>query len=134
MLTDHHRRTAATCLAAADTGDMTFPEIVGALADAGFESYTIDFRRGTATYFLPDGDSLELPAHRPDQPVAAAFDVDEITAAIRDAQQLVPGYTYPGFCNRIAAAGCAGYSVSIIGRRALYVGRTAETHTEHFPD
>jgi uncharacterized protein YbcV (DUF1398 family) len=69
-----------------------------------------------------------------DTSVDAQFDIAEVQAAIRDAQQLVPGYTYPGFCNRVAAAGCAGYIVSIIGRRALYIGRTAETHTEHFPD
>ncbi len=30
-------------------------------------------------------------------------------------------------------AGCAGYFVSLIGRRAVYFGRTAETHVEPFP-
>lgn len=133
-MNDLQRRTAATCLAAADTGEMTFPQIVGALGDVGFESYTIDFRRGTATYFLGDGDHTELEIEVPESAVAADLDTVAIADAIRDAQQLVPGYTYPGFCNRIAAAGCAGYTVSIIGRRAIYVGRTAATHTERFPD
>ena len=32
------------------------------------------------------------------------------------------------------AAGCAGYIVSFLGRRVLYIGRTAETHVELFPD
>ena len=32
---------------------------------AGFEAYAIDFRRATATYYLPDGDSIVLPTHRP---------------------------------------------------------------------
>jgi hypothetical protein len=31
------------------------------------------------------------------------------------------------------AAGCAGYIVSFLGKQALYYGRTAETHVEHFP-
>lgn len=31
------------------------------------------------------------------------------------------------------SAGCAGYIVSFIGRRVLHLGRTAETHIEHFP-
>ncbi|WP_293780352.1 hypothetical protein [Sphingosinicella sp.] len=31
------------------------------------------------------------------------------------------------------AAGCAGYIVSFSGRRALYIGRTAEIHVEPFP-
>jgi hypothetical protein len=30
-------------------------------------------------------------------------------------------------------AGCAGYIVSFSGRRVVYVGRTAEVHTEYFP-
>ena len=55
-------------------------------------------------------------------------------AAIREAQQLIPGYTYKGFCSKVAAAGCAGYIVSFSGRRALYLGRTGETHVEYFPD
>ncbi len=49
-------------------------------------------------------------------------------------QLLVPGYTYKGFCRKVAAAGCAGYIVSFSGRRALDIGRTAETHVELFPD
>lgn len=32
-----------------------------------------------------------------------------------------------------AAAGFEGYLVSLPGRRAVYFGRTAETHVEHFP-
>ena len=112
---------------------MAFPQIVGALMDAGFESYAIDFRRATAVYYLPDGESIELPAHRVEAPVAPRFDPERVQAAIREAQQQVPGYTYCGFCEKVASAGCAGYIVSFSGRRALYIGRTAETHVEHFP-
>jgi uncharacterized protein YbcV (DUF1398 family) len=113
---------------------MTFPQIVGTLMREGFESYAIDFRRGAATYYTPDGECVGLPTHRIDVPIAATFDPAPIRAAIKEAQQLVPGYTYKGFCKKVAAAGCAGYIVSFSGRRALYVGRTAETHVEHFPD
>lgn len=113
---------------------MTFPQIVGTLMDVGFESYAIDFRRATATYYLPDGESIELPAHRVDVPTAPTFDTARMQAAIREAQQQVPGYTYKGFCEKAVLAGCAGYSVSFSGRRVLYVGRTAETHVEHFPN
>ena len=125
---------AKTCLDGAERDAMTFPEVVGALMQAGFESYEVDYRRATATYFLPDGDSVALPmAHAPG-PVAATLDAGAVQAAIREAQQLVPGYTYAGFSRKVAAAGCAGYIVSFSGRRALYFGRTAETHVELFPD
>jgi uncharacterized protein YbcV (DUF1398 family) len=124
---------AKACLDAAENGTMTFPEIVGRLIEAGFESYLIDFRRATATYYRPDGDSVELPAHKVEASVASTFDAALLQAAIKEAQQLVPGYTYRSFCEKAANAGCAFYLVSFSGRRALYFGRTAETHVEHFP-
>ena len=130
---DHKKSVARTCLEGAEGNTLAFPQIVGTLMQEGFESYAIDFRRGTATYYLPDGDNVELPTHRIDFPVAATFDAVPIQAAIKEAQQLVPGYTYGGFCKKVATAGCAGYIVSFSGRRALYIGRTAEIHVEHFP-
>lgn len=125
---------ARTCLQASENGSMTFPQIVGALMQNGFESYAIDFRRAVAVYYGTDGDSVELPTHRVEAPVSAAFDEAGISAAIREAQQLVPGYTYKGFCRKVVDAGCASYVVSFSGRRAVYMGRTGETHVEHFPN
>ena len=125
---------AKVCLDGADSGAMTFPEIVGRLIEAGFESYLIDFRRTSATYYRPDGDSVELPTHKIGVAVAETFDAAALQAAIREAQQLVSGYTYRGFCDKAARAGCAAYLVSFLGRRALYFGRTGETHVEHFPN
>lgn len=124
---------ARTCLAAAETGAMTFPQIVGALSDGGFESYAVDFRRATTTYYAPGGDGLELPAHAVEGEVAPRLDAQALGAAIREAQTLAPGYTYLGFCRKAKAAGCAGYVVSFSGRRVLYVGRDAATHVEPFP-
>lgn len=109
----HQIHAAEACLRGAETDGMTFPEIVERLMRAGFESYAVDFRRATATYYRPDGDSHLLPTHRAAVPVA--------------------GYTYAGFCRKVMAAGCAGYVVSFSGRRAVYLGRTAETHEEPFP-
>jgi uncharacterized protein YbcV (DUF1398 family) len=126
-------KIAQTCQEGAETNTMTFPQIVGTLMQAGFESYAIDFRRATATYYLPDGDSLVLPTHRGEVPIASTLDVAAVQAAIREAQQLVPGYTYAGFCAKVMAAGCVGYIVSFTGRRAVYFSRTAELHVEHFP-
>jgi hypothetical protein len=65
---------------------MSFPQTVGALMQEGFESYAIDFRRAVATYYLPDGDSLQLPAHDTKTPIAERFDEGPIKAAISEAQ------------------------------------------------
>lgn len=124
---------AKACLDAAENDSMIFPEIVGKLIDAGFESYTIDYRRATAIYYLPDGDSVSLDTHRGDVAIGEAFDVAAVQSAIREAQIQVPGYTYGSFCDKVMAAGCVGYIVSFVGKRAVYFGRTAETHVELFP-
>jgi len=126
-------KVAQTCLEGAETDALTFPQIVAMLMQEGFESYAIDFRRASATYYLPDGDSIVLPTLRGEVAIAGVLDIAAVQAAIREAQQLVPGYTYAGFCAKIMAAGCAGYMVSFTGRRTVYFGRTAEIHVEHFP-
>lgn len=125
---------AQTCLEAAETGDMTFPEIVSALSAGGFESYVVDFRRSTTTYYAADGESVELRGHEAEADVAPSLDAEALGAAIREAQTLAQGYIYRGFCAKAKLAGCAGYMVSFSGRRALYFGRDAATHIEHFPN
>ena len=124
---------ARQCLEGAEANTKTFPEIVGALVQAGFESYAIDFRRARAVYYLPSGESMELQTDANDVAVEPAFDAAALQVAIGEAQALVPGYTYKGFCRKAKLAGCAGYFVSFVGRRAVYFGRTGETHVELFP-
>lgn len=132
-MTDDQIALAQRCLSAAENDSMAFPDIVGALIAAGFESYAIDYRRATATYYLPDGDSIMLDSHRVDGDVSPHFDTVSLQAAIREAQTQAPGYSYAGFSRKAVAAGIAGYIVSFIGRRAVYFGRTGECHVEHFP-
>lgn len=124
---------AQSCLNGASRGTMTFPEIVGALVDAGFEGYAVDYRRNTATYFLPDGDCIVLANQPAEGRIAARFDQAGIVAQVKWAQANPPDYSYGAFCRNVKERGCAGYFVSFLGRRVLYFGRTAETHVEHFP-
>jgi len=124
---------ARSCLDAAYAGTMDFPSIVRALIEAGFEGYEVDYRRGTSTYFLATGESVQLPLPKSDTRVAAEFRAGDVERAVREAQRNAPGYSYAGFCAKVKAAGCAGYIVSFLGKRVLYFGRTAETHVEHFP-
>jgi uncharacterized protein YbcV (DUF1398 family) len=124
---------AQDCLEGAETDRMTFPESVVKLGTAGFDGYLVDLRRASRTYYLPDGEALDLPTAKTSAEVAAAFDAKRIKEAIREAQTLAPGYTYRGFCAKVAAAGCVGYLVSFGGRRAVYFGRSGDVHVEHFP-
>lgn len=131
-MNDDQRAVARACLNAAESDATPFPRIVARLMAAGFERYAVDLARATSTYYLPDGSSLVLDTHAMD-PIGEGFDADAIRAAIREAQTLAPGYSYIGFCRKIATAGCTGYLVSFPGRRAVYSGRTGEAHVEHFP-
>ncbi len=124
---------AQSCLSAAYDGSLDFPSIVGALIGAGFEGYTVDYRRHTNTYYLPNGQSVELAPPPPGGGGAPSVVPHAVAAAIREAQTQAPGYTYAGFCEKVMAAGCAGYMVSFLGRRVVYFGRSAELHVEHFP-
>src|SRR3546814_19926242 len=64
---------ARTCLDAAQNGSLSFPEIIGKLADAGFEGYAVDYRCNTQTCYLPEGDSIPLDLPRSATAVAAVF-------------------------------------------------------------
>lgn len=124
---------AQTCLDAAYDGSLSFPEIVDKLIGAGFEGYTVDYRRSSQTYYLPDGDSATMDMQPSAGSVAAAFDATEIERLVRWAQANPAGYSYAAFSEKAKDAGCAGYLVSFLGRRVVYFGRTAEIHAEHFP-
>ena len=75
---------AQNCKDAAENNTMAFPQIIGILLESGFESYTVDFRRQTATYYLPNGESVEFKTHGTVIPVTAALDVTTLGAATRD--------------------------------------------------
>ncbi len=121
------------CTRASEENRMSFPEVVMKLMEAGVESYFCDFRRATKTYYLPDGEYFEVPAEKLAVQPGQEFRRAGVEAAIREAQANKPDYTYKGFCEKVLAAGCVGYIVSLAGRRAVYFGRTAETHVEMFP-
>lgn len=127
------QRVAQACLDAAQNSTLRFPEIVGRLISAGFDSYAVDYRRNAQTFYLPDGDSVVLDMPLARHPVAESFDAARIEQLVRWAQSNAADYSFAGFSENANAAGCAGYLVSFLGRRVLYVGRTAETHVEHFP-
>jgi uncharacterized protein YbcV (DUF1398 family) len=132
-MTTNWKDLARATLEGSESGAMTFPQSVRMLTEAGFDGYAVDFRRSVRTYYMLDGEAIELETERTLAPVAERFDADVIKEALREAQALVPGYSYKGFCAKVAGAGCAGYLVSFPGQRVLYYGRTGETHTEHFP-
>lgn len=82
---------------------------------------------------LPDGDCIALDLLHSAGAVAATFDNAGVEALVRWAQADEPEYGYAAFSEKAKDKGCAGYIVSLLGRRVVYYGRTAETHVEMFP-
>lgn len=124
--------TAHAAFEGSEANTLSFPEGVKMVAAAGFTGYLVDYRAGTRTYHHSGGQTFTFQG--PAYPPVDAFDAEVVKAAIREAQQMVPGYTYQGFCGKVTAqGGTAGYLVSIVGRRVLYFGTDGGTHTEYFP-
>jgi len=131
---DAQQKTIAQkCLDGAYNNTLSFPEGVKLLMEAGFEGYQVDYRLNTRVHYLPSGETLLLTNPHDHGAVAAQFNQPEIAAAIKWAQLNPPDYNYVDFNRKVTVNGCAGYIVSILGRRVLYFGRTAEIHVEHFP-
>ena len=115
-----------------EANTLTFPEGVRMIAAAGFKSYLVDYRSGTRTYHHASGETFAFQG--PAYPPVDTFNAGVVKTAIKEAQLLVPGYTYQGFCRKVTElGGAAGYLVSVIGKRVLYFGVNGETHTEYFP-
>ncbi len=130
-MTTQFEAVAEECTRGSDAGLLTFPQVVGRLMELGVERYLADLTRGEKTYYLATGESCVVGGGTPGQHAAELFDAAAIEAAIRASQAQTIGYAE--FCDRVAAAGCVGYVVSIAGRRAVYFGRTGDTHVEPFP-
>ncbi len=122
---------AEECTEASDTATMAFPQIVMMLNEAGFERYRADLCRSEKTYYLPNGETIVTPCAPLTNAIATAFSPSGVEAAVRASQ--AGAITYTQFCERIADAGCVDYIVSLAGRRAVYFGRTGESHVELFP-
>ena len=119
------------CTRASHGDTLAFPQFLERLAALGVESYYADLRRCRRHYYLPDGRSIDVTTDDPAVPVATSFDAGSVRAALRQSQ--AGTHSYRQFLEKIMAAGCPGYHVSLLGRRALYFGRTAETYVEQFP-
>ncbi|HZZ70665.1 MAG TPA: DUF1398 family protein [Pirellulales bacterium] len=124
-------RIMEECARGAITAEISFPEIIGKLADLGVERYHADYSRQEITYYLADGDSLAISTPHPDHVTAVQFSPSAVAAAVGQSQR--NEHTYLDFVRKTMAAGCIGYFVHITGHRVFYLGRDGEFHLELFP-
>lgn len=119
------------CAQGALIGELTFPEIVGRLAEIGVERYHADYSRQEITYYLANGVSQVVATPHEAHTTATEFSPAAVEAAVHQSQR--NEHTYLDFIRKTMVAGCVGYFVQITGRRVIYFGRNGESHVEHFP-
>lgn len=116
---------------ASHAGTASFAEIMPALIANNVESYRVDYRERTITYYDIKSGTHTVTLAAPSVEIPDAFDAAQVTAAIRGAQR--GEVRYPEFVSRTMAAGCVGYIAWLSGRQVTYFGRRGETHVEQFP-
>ncbi len=123
-------RTIEDGVAASYSGTVSFGEVLSALAAKGVESYRVDYRAGSSTYYLGSGDFHIVGRKMPKVSIGDKFEVEGIVEAIRASQ--AGTIKYPEFVERSMTAGCVGYVVWIAGGHITYFGRRGEMHIERF--
>jgi uncharacterized protein YbcV (DUF1398 family) len=114
------------------SGTITFPQVVGALTQAGVEYYRVDYVTLTKTYYGADGSVATTPLNFEGlPPVAAVFDAAALKAALLDSQR--NGQPYRDFSRRAMQAGVQTYTAFLRGQRVIYLGRQGDQHIEWFP-
>jgi uncharacterized protein YbcV (DUF1398 family) len=126
----HVKDIARAVTRASDEERIVFPDVVKMLIEAGVERYHADLPAGAKTYYMSDG-SFEVVRCHAVVGAASEFSAEGVEQAVRAVQR--GEIKYRVFCDRIAAAGCVGYFVSLVGKRAVYYGRAVDTHVEWFP-
>ena len=125
------RNVMHECTRASDEERVTFGEVVKQLTDVGVERYHADLVRAEKTYHLSNGESEVVSARAVRLRPADQFSASGVETAVRAVQ--AGRIQYNEFCELVSAAGCVGYHVSIAGKRAVYYGRTGDSHIEWFP-
>ena len=112
-------------------GQLTFPEVVRRLLEAGIESYFCDLAAGKETFYMPDGATHAEAMTLRLAPIAEEFSSAGVVAAIRAAQ--ADTIRYPEFVKRSTAAGVIAFWAFLSGKKVVYFGRKGEFHVEEFP-
>ena len=123
-------KIAEECSQLSDNEQITFPEVVKRLMDAGIDSYYVDLVAHTKIFYA-DNQSYSVKGQHHPAPIADNFSAQDVVAAIRQIQQ--GAIKYQTFLKKIMEAGTLSYHVFIKGRKAMYLGKKGEMHIEEFP-
>lgn len=120
------------CARRSDHGEISFPEVVRKLTQAGVERYHTDLCCQEHVFYMPNGETHVEPMDLPNWPMAQDFNDTWISLALEAVQS--SEIQYMEFLRRIMLAGCVGYFVLLAGHKVEYFGRKGEIHIEPFPE
>ncbi len=86
-MNDSTREAIVETSRASEKGTLHFGQVVAQLMDAGVESYAVDFRTHTATYYPPGDEAVSVDIASPEVEIAEEFDGAAIKDAILGAQK-----------------------------------------------
>ena len=72
-MNQHQTQVIQQCARGSIAGELTFPEIVGQLAQIGIERYHADYSRQEITYYFANGESVVIATPHPQHETAARF-------------------------------------------------------------
>ncbi|MDA0781785.1 MAG: DUF1398 family protein [Rickettsiales bacterium] len=110
---------------------ITFPEVVMKLAEAGVERYIADLVGKKKFSFGKRGETHTGELNFNSVDIPEQLDAVAVKQTITDIQQ--GKIKYQTFLRRIMEAGCTHYEVFISGGKAVYFGRDGNQHIELFP-
>lgn len=122
---------AQECTYLSDKEQITFPEAVRRLYEAGIESYYADLLMENKTFYEGNEAFVVESKDKSSKTIAKIFNGEKVQQAIRQIQ--TGKIKYQKFLHEIMDAGVISYSVFIHGKKAIYFGRNGEMHIEEFP-
>ncbi len=109
---------------------ITFPEVVMRLSEAGVERYMVDLVAKKKFSYGKNGEMHTGDFAFEDIAIPEQLDAAEVKQAVVDIQQ--GRIKYRTFLRRIMEAGCSHYEAFITGCKVIYLGRDGSLHIEEF--
>lgn len=120
------------CHERSDQEKISFPDLIAILNQAQVELYYADLIMPQKTYYSGN-QALTIPSYKQGEPqLSEVFNREKIIEAIRQSQ--AGQIKYQEFIKKILDAGVIAYVVTIVGRKAIYMGKKGEQHIESFPN
>ena len=75
------REVIEKCTHESHAGLLTFPEVLGCLMTVGVESYLVDYRDQSTTYYFSTNEAIRIPMKMPSTEIPTPFNKDGVISS-----------------------------------------------------